>query len=550
MALLYFYDTTEADENQLSDALKQTDHSWKFVSENISLENSDPEAEVISVFVGSNVTREIIERMPKLRLIACRSTGFNNIDIEAAEERNITIVNVPTYGEHTVAEYAFTLLLSLVKKLPDSLHKTQKDQPDIMGFDLKGKTFGVIGTGHIGQHALKIAHGFGMKTIAYDAFPKQELEGSLHFSYVSLEDLLKNADIISLHAPYLPTTHHIINEERINMMKNGSVLINTARGSLIDTKALVEAISSGKLGGAALDVVEGEEFLDINNQQELSRNPRVKEAQLEQNLHISILSKLPNVIITPHNAFNTFEAVQRINSTTAKNIIDFWYGSVPNKVQKPEKTLGKLLIARHTESEWNATGQWTGRTDTHLSEKGFRDAVTLGQKLKELDIAIDIAYCSEQIRTRETLEGILGASQQFSVDIVRNGAVNERDYGDYTGKNKWEMKEILGEEHFNAVRRGWDVGVPGGETLKTVYERVIPFYKEVLFPIIQSGKNVLLVAHGNSIRSLMKYLENISDEDVEQLEMLFGEIVIYSLNNEGRMKEKSSVHIESEAPNA
>lgn len=550
MALLYFYDTTNVDEQQLSDALKETDHSWKFVPETISLENIDPEAEVISVFVASNVTREMMEHMPKLCVIACRSTGFNNVDLDAAEERNITVVNVPTYGEHTVAEYAFSLLLSLVKKIPESLHKTQKDQPNLMGFDLKGKTFGVIGTGHIGQHALRIAHGFGMKTIAYDAFPKQELEGELHFSYVSLKDLLKNADIVSLHAPYLPTTHHIINEERINMMKDGSVLLNTARGSLIDTKALVSALSSGKLGGAGLDVVEGEEFLDVENQYDLSNNPVAKESQLEQNLHISILSKMPNVIITPHNAFNTYEAVQRINSTTAKNIIDFWYGNTPNKVQKPEKTLGKLLIARHTESEWNATGQWTGRTDTHLSEKGFRDAVTLGQKLKELDITIDIAYCSEQIRTRETLEGILGASQQFSVDIVRNAAVNERDYGDYTGKNKWEMKEILGEEQFNAIRRGWDVGVPEGETLKMVYERVIPFYQEVLFPIIQSGKNVLLVAHGNSIRSLMKYLETISDDNVENLEMLFGEIVIYTLNKDGLMDEKSSVHIDSEAPNA
>jgi len=552
MALIYFYDSTELDREQLSSALQSTDHSWEFVDEKISLNNLHPDAEVISVFVTSQVTKQMLDSLPKLRLIACRSTGFNNIDLQTATERDITVVNVPTYGESTVAEYAFTLLLALMRKVPEVLESENEQlyQPGLLGRDLFGKTIGVIGSGHIGQYAIKIANGFSMNVIAYDAYPKQELQEALHFSYVSLDELLAQSDIVTIHAPYLPATHHLLNAERIARMKKGAILVNTARGEIVDTGALVEALTNHHLGGAVIDVVEGEALLNHQEEVALLRSQEIKSELLRHSVEISLLKKMPNVIISPHNAFNTIEAVQRINGTTAQNIIDYWYGTVPNKVVAGEKPMGKLIVVRHAESEWNATGQWTGIRDIHLSEKGFHESGQLGLAVKSLEIPIDIAYCSQQIRTRETLEGILDASQMFDVDIVREVALNERDYGDYTGKNKWEMKELIGEEAWNNIRRGWDTQIPNGETLKMVHERVVPFYLQTILPLLQSGKNVIIVAHGNSIRALMKYIESISDEEVGSLEMLFGQIVVYDVDEQGRIKNKSISHIHSVPPEA
>ena len=552
MALIYFYDATELDREQLTRALAPTDHHWQYVNEKISLDNLDPEAEVISVFVTSKVTREMIERLPKLRLIACRSTGFNTIDLAAAAERDITVVNVPTYGESTVAEYAFTLASALLRKLPALLDAEfqQFDPSSFIGSDLHDKTLGIIGSGHIGQHAIRIGNGYGMHVISYDAFPKQELENSLHFRYVSLEQLLSSADIVSIHAPYLPSTHHLINAERLALMKPSAIIVNTARGELIDTKALVGALDEKRIAGAALDVVEGEALLNHHEEVALLRSKEIPTETLQHSVEISLLKKMPNVIITPHNAFNTVEAVERINNTTADNIINYWYGKTPNRVVPPEKTTGKLIVMRHAESEYNATGQWSGIRDVHLSEKGFRESGMLGRTIKELNLPIDIAYCSQRIRTRETLEGVLDGSGQFDVDIVRTAAMNERDYGDYTGKNKWEMRDLIGEEAFNRLRRGWDEPIPNGETLKMVYERVVPFYQNELLPILKEGKNVLLVAHGNSIRALSKFIESISDDEIGNLEMLFGDIVVYEIDENGKQRSKTVSRIDSPAPPA
>lgn len=209
---------------------------------------------------------------------------------------------------------------------------------------------------------------------------------------------------------------------------------------------------------------------------------------------------------------------------------------------------GKLIIARHGESEWNARGVWTGTTDVHLTKKGFHQAELLGEKIK--DIKIDIAFCSEQIRSYETLEHMLNSSNQPDVDIERSSAINERDYGDFTGKNKWQVKEEVGEERFQAIRRGWDEPVQGGETLKMVYERSVPFYKSNILPLLTNGENVLVVAHGNSIRSLMKYIESISDEDISKVEMIFGEILIYDVDDSGLMADKQVRKIETTPPPA
>ncbi|MCU0667004.1 MAG: 2,3-bisphosphoglycerate-dependent phosphoglycerate mutase [Patescibacteria group bacterium] len=493
-----------------------------------------------------------MDKMPNLKLIACRSTGFNNVDFEATKDKGITVVNVPTYGENTVAEYAFTMLLALMRKLPDVLQaeNEQFTPQELTGHDLQGKVFGVIGTGHIGQKALKIAKGFSMETIAFDSFAKAELAQEYGFSYVDLDELLSKSDIISLHVPYLPSTHHIINADNLKKMKNGAILINTARGELVDTKALIEELNNGHLGGAAIDVVEGESLLNHNEEIAILRSETLPEEVLSHSVEISVLKKMPNVIISPHNAFNTVEAINRINDTTATNIINFWYDNVPNRVKPANKPKGKLVIIRHAESEWNATGKWTGLTDVHLSDKGFGDAAKLGQLLRKLDLNVDIAYCSEQIRTRETLEGILDASQQFDVNVVADKSINERDYGEYTGKNKWQIKEEVGDQAFNDIRRGWDVHIPGGESLKMVYARVVPFYKNTILPQIISGKNVLIVAHGNSIRALIKYLDSISDEGISDLEMNFGQILIYDINDDGLKKSCVIEKIDTSPPYA
>lgn len=188
--------------------------------------------------------------------------------------------------------------------------------------------------------------------------------------------------------------------------------------------------------------------------------------------------------------------------------------------------MGVLIIARHGESEWNLLGKWTGWTDVGLTEKGYADAVKMGELLK--DMRIDEAYVSKLKRTHETLDALLEGAGIDELKTTKAEALNERDYGDMTGKNKWEVKEELGEEAFNGIRRGWDYPVPGGETLKDVFARVEPYFTTEILPKLQTGENILLVAHGNSIRALLKLLDQVSDDDVSRLEMLFGEMIIYN----------------------
>lgn len=209
---------------------------------------------------------------------------------------------------------------------------------------------------------------------------------------------------------------------------------------------------------------------------------------------------------------------------------------------------GKLIIIRHGESEWNAKGVWTGTTDVHLTSKGFKEAALLGDKIH--DIHFDCAFCSQQIRALETLEGILDASKQYDVPYERSSALNERDYGDFTGKNKWQVQKEVGDAEFQRIRRGWNHPVANGETLKAVYERVVPFYDYKILPELKSGKNVLVVAHGNSIRALIKFIEDISDDDIEKTEMIFGEILIYDVDDNGKKLKKTVRKIDTTPPPA
>lgn len=216
-------------------------------------------------------------------------------------------------------------------------------------------------------------------------------------------------------------------------------------------------------------------------------------------------------------------------------------------MSKTQPGNGKLILVRHAESEWNVLGKWTGRTDVHLTEKGRHEAAMLGDIIK--DIELHHAYTSEQIRTVETLINLLEAAGK-NVKHEPTPHLNERDYGEYTGLNKWEVLEQLGEDIFTKIRRSWDHPIPGGESLKMVHERAVPFYKEYILPRLHKGENIMIVSHGNTIRSLIKYLEDINDEGIEKVEMPFGHILIYHVDESGRQRHKEQRSIEITAPHA
>lgn len=290
--------------------------------------------EVASIFVCHQCRAEEISKMPNLKLIATRSTGFDHIDVGVARSKGIEVVYVPSYGENTVAEFAFALLLSLSRKIPEAHEQVTETgsfiQDNLRGFDLKGKTIGVIGTGRIGTNSIKIAKGFGMEVVAYDPFPKQGLDQELGFRYAGFEELLSLSDVITLHAMLSDSTRHMINEGSINHIKRGAVLINTARGGLVETSALVKALEEGIISAAGLDVLEEEG--DMGEEVRLLNEEHPKLEELKNVLANNYLINHPRVIITPHIAFNTNEAVKRIADTTIENIVSFKNGEIKNRV--------------------------------------------------------------------------------------------------------------------------------------------------------------------------------------------------------------------------
>lgn len=198
--------------------------------------------------------------------------------------------------------------------------------------------------------------------------------------------------------------------------------------------------------------------------------------------------------------------------------------------------MANLILVRHGESEWNAKGLWTGWTDVGLTEKGRQQARLAGEKIK--GIPIDFAFTSVLIRAKQTLDEIKNVLG-IDVPTFENQALNERNYGIYTGKNKWEIQKEVGEEMFQKIRRGWDMPIENGESLKNVYNRVIPYYESEILPKLKGGKNTLISAHGNSLRALVKYFESLSDSEVENLEIATGEIYIYSLNEQATILSKN-----------
>ena len=303
-------------------------HKLEFFKGSLSLENVGKikNFEAIAVFIYSKLERDILEKLPRLKLITAMSTGFDHIDIEYCNRKKIVICNVPSYGENTVAEHTFSLILALSRRLYNSIKRTHEQHSfetdaSLRGFDLKGKTIGIIGCGNIGKHVARISVGFQMNVIVYDRHKNKELAKSLMFKYVGISNLLKNSDIITLHTPYTKENHHLINKKSIQKMKDGVYIINTARGALIDTHALIENLESGKISGAALDVLEGE--LEIKEEMEVLKKEFKAAFDFKTILEDHMLMKMENVIITPHNAFNSWEALNRILETTIENIISF-----------------------------------------------------------------------------------------------------------------------------------------------------------------------------------------------------------------------------------
>lgn len=269
-------------------------------------------ADVVCAFVNDRLNAETLTSLSKLgiKLIALRSAGFNHVDLEAASKLGLTVVRVPEYSPYAVAEHAVCLVLALNRKIHRAYSRVRESNfslDGLVGFDLHGKTVGVIGTGRIGVAFAKIMTGFGCKVLAYDKDQKPGL------TYVALEELYKQSDIISLHVPLNPQTKHMIDSRVLSLTKRGVMLINTGRGGLIDTQALIEALKTQKVGAAGLDVYEEEEGVFFSDLSDTGVRDDV----------LARLLTFPNVLITSHQAFLTREALANIAETTFRNIADF-----------------------------------------------------------------------------------------------------------------------------------------------------------------------------------------------------------------------------------
>jgi D-lactate dehydrogenase len=328
-----FFEVEDWEEEYLKEKL--SGHQLKFSNEKLSLENTAQikDFDALSVFIYSKIDEQIIQEIPNLKLVTTRSTGFDHIDLDVCKKRGITVCNVPSYGENTVAEHTFALILSLSRNMCKAcIRRFEQDFSieGLEGFDLKGKTIGVVGTGQIGLHVIRIAKGFGMNVVAYDVRQNKLLSEVLEFEYVTLEDLLARSDVITLHVPHMKATHHLMNKDTFKLVKKGAILINTARGSIVDTEALIDALDKKILAGAGLDVFEGEEV--IKEEKQLLYEPKNLEV-LASLVKDHILLSKDNVVFTPHIAFYSKEALERILETTVENVAAFVSGKPQNVVQ-------------------------------------------------------------------------------------------------------------------------------------------------------------------------------------------------------------------------
>lgn len=325
MTRVAFFDTKPYDKTWFDQLVGQYDVHIHYFESKLN-ENTAPLAkgyDVVCAFVNDHITKDVIERLYEdgVRLIAMRCAGYNNIDFKSAFGK-IHVVRVPAYSPYAVAEHAMALLLSVVRQIHHAYVRTREfnfSLNGLVGFDLHGKTVGVVGTGKIGKIFIQICKGFGMKTLAYDPYPDKNLD----VEYCSFEEICKRSDIISLHCPLTPESEHLINKETIGLMKPGVVLVNTSRGGLVDSQALLEGIKSRKIGSAALDVYEEEGELFYED----------RSATLFDDDTLMLLIAMPNVLVTSHQAFLTEEALRNIAQTTLESIGEFAEGKVmPNEI--------------------------------------------------------------------------------------------------------------------------------------------------------------------------------------------------------------------------
>jgi D-lactate dehydrogenase len=315
-----FFDTKPYDRKYFEHApgaekLRLQFHEFRLNTETVPIARG---ADVVCVFVNDRLDRPCITALiaAGVKLIALRCAGFNNVDLAAAKELGIPVVRVPAYSPHAVAEHTLALLLTLNRKIHRAYNRVRDlnfSLSGLVGFDLHGKTVGIVGTGKIGRIAAGIFTGFGMRVLAFDPFPDPEWAAKSGATYTDFHDLLEHSDVVSLHLPLTPQSHYLINEKTIGRMKPGAHLINTSRGKLIDTSAIIDALKSGHLGGVALDVYEEEEGIFFEDLSGL----------VLQDDELSRLLVFPNVLITAHQAFLTNEALTEIARVTSENIARF-----------------------------------------------------------------------------------------------------------------------------------------------------------------------------------------------------------------------------------
>ena len=329
MIKIAFFDTKEYDKKLFDEYNKKYGYEITYLESKLNSETA-PLAkgfDVVCIFVNDVVDEKTIKILKEcnVKLIALRCAGFNNVDIKKLGD-DLMAVRVPAYSPYAVAEHTVALLLSIDRKIYKAYQRTRKYNftlNGLLGFDIHGKTIGVIGAGKIGKAFINIMNGFGTKILVYDKFKDKELAKKMNFEYVELDRLYKESDVISLHCPLTDENYKMINEESLNKMKDGVIIINTSRGKLIDTKSLIKKLEEGKIGGLGLDVYEDEEEFFLNDMS----NSFIRDEEL------SMLLTMPNVVVTSHQAFFTKEALDNIALDTCENIKEFFEtGDCKNKV--------------------------------------------------------------------------------------------------------------------------------------------------------------------------------------------------------------------------
>ena len=316
-----FFDVSELENNRINEFSEENNgiDITAYKSDITSAKDEDYGAEVISIFINSQLRKETLDKFTNLKLVLTRSTGFDHIDIDECKRRGIKLCNVPDYGDNTVVEFTFFLILSLLRGINLTRSVSANTAP---GDELEGKIIGIVGVGRIGTKVAKIANAFGMK-ILYNSHKNNQLVDSIGGSKVELKELLNSSNVVTLHVPLTKDTYHLINKDNIKYMKKGSYLVNTSRGAVVETEAIIEGIESKTLAGAALDVIEGEEF--AGKEMEIIRKGENYDL-IKLALEDSILKKYDNVILTPHIAYNTHEALERIIDETLENLSNMLKG--------------------------------------------------------------------------------------------------------------------------------------------------------------------------------------------------------------------------------